>query len=51
MMAFGKQQTYWDRPDRMVDCPLTKVSRQREADERVFECVATGLSALPLLTW
>ena len=50
MMALGKQQIYWDRPERTVDCLRTNVSWQREADECVFEWFATGLSALPMIT-
>jgi hypothetical protein len=47
MLVFRKRQICWDSPERTIHCLLTKVSRQREADARVIESVARGLTHYP----
>ena len=42
MMAQGKQQTWWDSPKFTIDCVLTNVSKQLEADGCVLECLEGG---------
>ena len=42
MVAQGKQQTWWDSPKFTIDCVLTNVSKQLEADGCVLECLEGG---------
>jgi hypothetical protein len=41
-MAQGKQQSSWDSPKFTIDCVLTNVSEQLQADGYILECLEDG---------
>jgi hypothetical protein len=41
-MAQGKQQSSWDSPKFTIDCVLTNVSEQLQADGCILECLEDG---------